>query len=138
MIAAFVILTTTSCSRRQPAYRTPLISGGHAVVEAAALKPDTPEFFTYPFGAKNINFFVIRNDRTIVSFLDACTSCSVHKRGYRYDDSTVTCRYCNMQYPVRKLEKGLGGCYPIRIEGRIENGRYLIPLKTLEAAAEKF
>jgi len=50
----------------------------------------------------------------------------------------VSCRACGLKFSVHKLEKGLGGCYPIRIEGRMENGRYLIPLASLEAEAEKF
>jgi len=43
-----------------------------------------------------------------------------------------------MKFSLNKLEKGLGGCYPIKIEGRIENGKYLIPLASLEAEAGKF
>jgi hypothetical protein len=43
-----------------------------------------------------------------------------------------------MDFSVHKLEKGIGGCYPIKLEGKTANGRYLIPVKTLESMAEKF
>jgi uncharacterized membrane protein len=43
-----------------------------------------------------------------------------------------------MQFPLRKLEQGIGGCYPIKLEGRIKNGQFRIPVKSLEAAADKF
>ena len=65
-------------------------------------------------------------------------TCYPHKKGYRCEDGAVTCRYCNMNFSLYKLEKGLGGCYPIKIEGRIEDGNYLIPVATLEKTADKF
>ena len=43
-----------------------------------------------------------------------------------------------MKFSVYKLEKGLGSCFPIKIEGRMENGKYLIPIAVLEAEAGKF
>jgi hypothetical protein len=43
-----------------------------------------------------------------------------------------------MRFSIYKLEKGLGGCYPIRVSGRLENGNYLIPLAVLKAEAAKF
>ena len=43
-----------------------------------------------------------------------------------------------MSFSVYKLEKGLGGCYPIQISGKMEQGNYLIPLATLEGHANKF
>ena len=45
---------------------------------------------------------------------------------------SVTCRYCNMKFPIYKLEKGLGSCYPIKIAGKTEQGKYLISLAALE------
>ena len=138
-IAALVgmIVLVASCSR-QPAYAPPLVSGEHAVIKTATLEPDVPRFFTYPFNGTNISFFVLKIDRQITSFLDACATCYMHKRGYRYENGAVTCRYCNMRFGIHKLEKGIGGCYPIKITGRSEDSNYLIPLKTLEAAAGKF
>jgi hypothetical protein len=43
-----------------------------------------------------------------------------------------------MKFPVYKLEKGLGSCYPIKIEGKTENGNYVISLAVLEGAAKMF
>jgi uncharacterized membrane protein len=60
------------------------------------------------------------------------------KRGYQEKDGYVVCRACDMRFSVYKLEKGIGGCYPIKIEGKTENGHYLIPVKTLEGKADKF
>ncbi len=127
----------SACSR-QPVHPAPAIEGRDAVIAVSTLKHEVPQFFTYQYQGKNISFFVLRLNDKVLSFLDACASCYPHKQGYRYDDGFVTCRFCNMKFPVYKLEKGLGSCYPIRIDGRIENGKYLIPVATLENAADKF
>ncbi len=134
----FVLAALFACTR-QPIYPSPAVSGNEAIVEIANLKSDVPQFFTYRYQDKKVNFFVIKMDRKIVSFLDACASCYPHKQGYRTEpEGVVTCRYCNMQFSIYKLEKGIGGCYPIRIEGRVEKDSYRIPLSVLENAADKF
>jgi len=121
-----------------PAYPPPLISGRDAVFEASQLKPEIPQFYTYQYHNKNISFFVLKLNEKVVSFFDACASCYPHKLGYRCEDGSVVCRACGLKFSVYKLEKGLGGCYPIRIEGRTEKGKYLIPLASLEAEAARF
>jgi len=83
-------------------------------------------------------FFIIKIDDDILSFLDACVTCYPHKQGYRYEDGVVVCRAGNQRFPVYKLEKGIGNCYPIKIAGRVENGKYLIPRSSLEQEAGKF
>ena len=133
----FFSLFGAACTRQQK-YAAPTIVGSAVVVEVSSLQPETPRFFTYQYNNKNINFFVLRMDTGVQSYLDACASCYPHKLGYKCEDGSVSCRACGLKFSVHKLEKGLGGCYPIRIEGRMENGRYLIPLASLEAEAEKF
>jgi uncharacterized membrane protein len=132
-----LFLMTAACSR-QPVYPPPSLSGRDVVIDVSTLKPEIPQFYTYRYNGKNISFFVLKLNERVVSFFDACASCYPHKRGYKYDDGSVVCRACNMRFSVYKLEKGLGGCYPIRLQGRTENGKYLIPLALLEQEAGKF
>jgi uncharacterized membrane protein len=132
-----LFLMTAACSR-QPVYPPPSLSGRDVVIDVSKLKPEIPQFYTYRYNGKNISFFVLKLNERVVSFFDACASCYPHKRGYKYDDGSVVCRACNMRFSVYKLEKGLGGCYPIRLQGRTENGKYLIPLALLEQEAGKF
>jgi uncharacterized membrane protein len=127
----------SACSS-QPVYPPPSLSGRDVVIDVSTLKPEIPQFYTYQYNGKNISFFVIKLNERVVSFFDACASCYPHKRGYKYDDGSVVCRACNMRFSVYKLEKGLGGCYPIQLQGRTENGKYLIPLASLEQEAGKF
>lgn len=140
LIAVPIVLSVvlSSCSR-QPSYPPPQTSGEFAVIDVSSLKQDVPQFYTYKHNGKKISFFVLKLDKTILSFLDACATCYTHKQGYRQEkDAAVTCRYCNMRFSLYKLEKGIGGCYPIKIEGRIEKEKYRIPLSVLENAANKF
>lgn len=131
------VLLLSSCSRRQ-IYPPAPQSGPNIVIDTTGLPPGVPKFYTYHFQGKNINYFVLNLQGRISSFLDACASCYSYKQGYRCDDGSIVCRYCDMKFSVYKLEQGLGSCFPIKIEGRMENGKYLIPIAVLEAEANKF
>ncbi len=95
-------------------------------------------FFTYHYHGKNINFFVLKTGDKVLSFLDACMSCYPSKRGYRVDGGHLVCRKCGVTYSLSDVEKGFGGCYPIRIEGRLQDGQYRIPVSLLGQAIDKF
>lgn len=136
-VLLLVMLALSSCTEQRK-YPPAMKSGPAVILDIAQLKPETPDFHTYHVEGKNINYFILSSQGKISAYLDACASCYTHKQGYRYDDGAVTCRYCSMKFPVSKLEKGIGGCYPIKIEGREENGKYSIPISTLEHAADKF
>jgi hypothetical protein len=136
-ILLLLALLGTACTRQQT-YTAPTIIGANAVIEISSLKTATPLFFTYRYKGKLINFFVLRLESGVQSYLDACASCYHHQQGYRPEDGVVTCRYCNMKFPIYKLEKGLGSCYPIKLAGKAEQGNYLISLAALEDAANMF
>ena len=133
----FAVIILSACTS-QPRYPAPARIGTDFVVEVASLQPETPRFFTYQYNGKNISFFVMRMNSGVQSYLDACASCYPHKRGYHYENGAVTCRFCSQKFSVNKLDKGLGGCYPIKIEGRMEKGQYLIPVAVLEKESDKF
>lgn len=139
LFIGIIVLTTmlSSCSR-QPRYPQPPLSGTDVSIPVASLQHELPQFYTYPVNGTNVSFFIIRLNDRIQSFLDACVTCYPKKRGYADRNGYVECRACDMSFSLYKLEKGLGGCYPIKIEGRIENGNYRIPISTLEKAADKF
>jgi len=112
--------------------------GSDIVIDPASLQSEAPVFYTYRHQDRRISFFALKIDNKVTAFFDACASCYSHKQGYRFEDGGVTCRHCNMHFPVYKLEKGLGSCFPIKIEGRMENGKYRIPVSMLVKEAEKF
>ena len=136
-LCMLVIALTASCSK-QPLYPAPPLNGTNVSIEIASLPMEVPQFYTFRSGDKNVNFFVLRMKDKVLSFFDACITCYPSKRGYRYEDGYVICGACNTTYSIYKLEKGIGGCYPIRLEGKTETGRYLIPVSALERMASKF
>jgi uncharacterized membrane protein len=136
-IIIFTAAVLSACSR-QPSYPPPPLSGSEVSIPVSSLQLEVPQFYTYPVNGKHVNFFVVRLNDRILSFLDACVTCYTKKRGYEDRHGYVVCRACDTSYSLYKLEKGIGGCYPIKIEGRTENGNYRIPISTLENSANRF
>lgn len=136
--AALIAFGFISACSRQPLYPAPTQSGSNVVIDVSTLVPEVPRFFTYRHRDRNVNFFVLKVQDKVLSFLDACVTCYPKKRGYQEKDGYVVCRACDMSFSVYKLEKGLGGCYPVRISGSADKGNYVIPLATLEGHADKF
>ena len=133
-----VVLFLASCAK-QPDYPEPERIGSDVVINISSLKPATPEFFTYHYNkSRNINFFVINIDGKIFSYFDACERCYHKKLGYRFDNGNVVCRACNISLPVSEIEKGLGSCAPIKLEGHVKDGKYFISASSIESKAEKF
>jgi uncharacterized membrane protein len=135
LVALFASLA--ACSREQR-YAAPPIDGDNVSIQVASLPPEIPQFYSYRTKGKSVDFFVLRLQDRVLSFLDACLSCYPRKLGYGSKDGFVVCRACRTTYSVYKLEKGIGGCYPIQITGSREKGNYLIPLLTLDRHANKF
>jgi uncharacterized membrane protein len=132
-----LIASLAACSRQQR-YAAPPIEGEAIAIPISSLPTEVPQFYSYRTKGKNVDFFVLRMQDRVLSFLDACLTCYPRKLGYQSKDGFVVCRACDTTYSVYKLEKGLGGCYPIRIEGRLDKGRYLIARSTLERHEGKF
>ncbi len=137
-LAACLVFPLFFACSHQPAYPAASQVGPNIVIDPASLTPEIPQFYTYHYQGKNISYFVLKVQGKVLSFFDACASCYPHKRGYRYENGSVTCRNCNVKFSIFNLEKGLGSCYPLKIEGRMENGKYLIPVAMLKKAENKF
>jgi len=126
-----------ACSSQQRFPHAPM-SGEDVVIQVASLQLEVPQFYSYRAKGKDVNFFVLRMQDRVLSFLDACLTCYPRKLGYESKEGYVVCRACSTTYSVYKLEKGIGGCYPIRLEGRQEGGSYFIARSTLERHGSKF
>ena len=137
VVVLLVFLSLGACAK-QPTYPEPPRLGSDVAVDIGTLVPETPIFFTHHYQGKKINFFVLKVDEKVLSFLDACARCYPAKKGYRYDDGALFCRDCNVNYAITGIEKGVGSCVPIRIEGSLQGGKYLIPFSVLEGMADKF
>jgi uncharacterized membrane protein len=140
VIAAVLLLLTVlaaACSK-QPRHPAPPVLGNDVVIDTAGLPLDTPRFYTLMVGNAPVSFFVVKHHDKVVSFLDACMNCYRRKMGYGFEKDHVVCRACGTTYSIYRLDKGIGGCYPIRIAGTMKEGTYTIPLSAVEKMADKF
>ena len=137
LFVGFPSLFLAACSAQQT-YPEAQRMGSDVAVEVKSLAPDVPAFFTYHYRGKKVNFFVINVDNRVLSFLDACARCYSAKGGYRCDGGAIICWECNVRILISQIEKGIGSCYPIEVEGSLRDGRYLIPISNLEERVDKF
>ncbi len=136
-LLTFALFWAISCSR-QPVYPGPPVVGSEVVIDVRTLRPGIPQFYTYRYTNKNINFFVVEIDGKPLSFLDACSSCYPKRLGYRFDNGQITCRACDVRYSVSEIEKGFGSCYPIKVQGSLRDGKYFIQVSALQNMADRF
>lgn len=127
----------SACSQ-QPRYDSPPVVGNEVVIDISSLPLEDPKFYTLRIRNRNVSFFLLKLNNGVFAFFDACVSCYPQKRGYACKDGYVTCRACNMRFSIYKLEKGLGGCFPIKIDGKLAGTSYHIPMATIEENANKF
>jgi len=137
MLACLLAIMSAFCSR-QPRYPAPPVSGGDIVIPIATLPQNVPQFYTLSVRGKPVSFFVLRLPDKVVSYFDACVNCYRQKMGYGFERGFMVCRACGTTYSIYKLDKGVGGCYPIVLRGTVDGGTYRIPMASVEARADKF
>jgi len=78
---------------------------------------------------------ILDESETVRVGLDACLICGT--KGYYQDGSNVICRNCAAAMNIPTIGMP-GGCNPIHIDYRVENGTLIISEKALEGAAAVF
>lgn len=136
-ILILLSLFFVSCSKQTP-YPEAARTASDVVIDVKTLGPEVPQFFTYRHQGKNINFFVVKIGDNVFSYLDACAKCYASKRGYGFQSGYLVCKACNVRYSISEIEKGFGSCFPLRLPGRLQGDKCLIPLLELEKASNKF
>ncbi len=136
MLVLSVVVLVFSCSRK-PVYPEAPFSQGRVRIDLNTLPMEKPVFFTFHLHKKEINYFVVKLNGSVESYFDACVKCYPKQLGYRSERGGLTCRACDVRYPLDKLKDGIGSCYPIKLAGRVEEGVYFIDANDL-AAGEKY
>ena len=112
---------------------------GEIRVPLSAVENVNARFFTYSYGGKNVRFFVLRApDGGIRAALDACTACYRAKQGYRPDGEVMICNNCGMEFRPSDIGVVTGGCNPIPLKTKTDNGMLVLKAKDLEAGAGYF
>ncbi len=125
------------CSK-MPVYPEAAYSGYGVKIPLNDLEEKKPVFFTFHDGKNKINYFVVKTDGSYQSYFDACAKCYRKKNGYRLEGSRIICRACDVNYSVNDLKEGIGSCYPIKLEGRVEGDVYVIDKEAILAGGKFF
>ena len=126
-----------SCSK-MPVYPEASFNGGSVNISLNDLDEKKPVFFTFHDGKNKINYFVVKTDGSYQAYFDACAKCYRRKNGYGLEGGRVICRTCDVNYSVKDLKEGIGSCYPIKLEGRVEGNVYVIDKKAILAGGKYF
>lgn len=137
MLVLTAVVLVFSCSRK-PVYPEAPFSQGSVRIELGMLAEKKPVFYTFYARKKGINYVVVKLHDGVESYFDACVKCYPKKIGYLFDGDRLTCRACDVRYPLENLKEGIGSCYPIRLPGRVEAGFYLIDENDLMAGDRYF
>jgi len=114
------------------------LKGAELSIDISHLQQRVPEFYVLPYSGKKIRFFLVLMDGDVRSYLNACHDCYPRRMGFRFEGDRVICRSCNVGYPLDALKSGIGGCYPIHLNGHLVHGRYVIDSKSLLDARKYF
>lgn len=129
---------SSSCKSKKPIYRHPHVRAGMIIINTMSMEEGRPEFFTITVDGKRVDFFVIKLEGSVASYLDACPECYKYGKGFQVEDSYIRCRHCNEGYPLTSLRTGIGGCYPMPLEGKLDNGMYYISLEKIREVTKYF
>jgi uncharacterized membrane protein len=124
LIVLALALAIFACNEKRSYPESPQAGDGVSIA-LSALGEAEPLFLSYHHEGKRIDFFVLKIGGGVQSYLDACAKCAPKKLGYHPDGGDMVCRACGMRYPLDAL-KGIGSCYPIPLEGKVEGDNYII------------
>jgi uncharacterized membrane protein len=121
-----------------PVYPQASFDGNSVRIAVKEFQEKEPVFYTFRDDRSRINYFVVKLDGAFQSYFDACAKCYLKKSGYRRDGNRIVCRTCDVNYSVNDLKEGIGSCYPIKLEGRVEGDVYIIDKEALLAGKKYF
>lgn len=149
LVVICFLMLLFSCNIRSSYQHVPY-DGKQVSIDIRTLKEAAPAFYSVMIEGKRIDFFVVLLNGEVSSYFDACKECYTKKGGYRCDGGAMICKTCNVRFPLDKLDTGIGGCYPIKIQGKIQgkisgrirgNGQgaaYILDKEAIEAGLKYF
>lgn len=112
-----------ACSN-EPVYPEAPFNGNNVSINTATLEDDMPVFYTYKHENRNLNFFVVKTDNKVLSYFDACAKCYHSKKGYRFVNGRFICNHCGHSRSFFTIDKNIGGCYPLPLNGQLNGEIY--------------
>ena len=104
-------------------------------IPLAEIDDSNLHIYSVDAGGTSLRFMVIRKpDGSWGTALDACLICGT--AGYRQDGSNVVCRNCASAIYIPTIGEA-GGCNPVGVPSRTENGALIIDVSTLAEARSR-
>ena len=134
LISAEFVYSLSNRSLTPPQELT--LRAGSVEVPLASLEQGTLKRYRVGIDGGEVRFLLIRDARDKVRVaLDACLICG--SQGYYQDGANVICANCAAAVYIPSI--GLeGGCNPIAVDSRIEDGRVILSETTLRSALRHF
>ena len=143
LVVVFVtqVPAESKTTSKPPAATAPSVSHLPDITYPAAMFDNgKARFFEYKTsdGVK-VKYFVMKSsDGVIRAALDACVVCWREGKGYVQDGDVMVCRNCGRRFPSVKINVITGGCNPVPLERRVENGSVIIKTAGLEEGKRYF
>ncbi len=137
LICFFLLISLSSCSSKA-GYIAPRQQDGKVILNTESLEEMTPVFYSVDLENVRVDFFIVKVDGAIESYMDACKNCYRHKKGYKIDDDEVICIHCGNRYGLDTLKASRTSCYPLPLKGKMEGGMYVIALTDIVDAGRFF
>jgi high-affinity iron transporter len=118
-----------------PPERLTIVSGEVRIPVSSLGTMKLNRYVVHAGGADVRVLAILDESDTVRVGLDACLICGT--KGYYQDGSNVICRNCAAAMNIPTIGMP-GGCNPIHIDYRVENGTLIISEKALEGAAAVF
>jgi high-affinity iron transporter len=126
---AYTRVTATPMSRAIEA------AGNEVRIPIAEVSDSNLHIYSVDANGTSLRFLVIRKPNgSWGTALDACLICGT--AGYRQDGSNVVCRNCASAIYIPTLGEA-GGCNPVGVPSRTENGALVIDVATLAEARSR-
>jgi hypothetical protein len=107
---------------------------------AAELADGQARYFSYktPEGTL-VRYFLVQDGRGKVrAALDACEVCWRAGLGYEQQGDVMVCRNCGRRFATVQVGEQRGGCNPVPLETKIEQGQVLVKAKDLQEGRPYF
>ncbi len=109
-------------------------------IPASDVSDGKAKFFQYAAAdGRQVKFFVMKSsDGMYRAALDACDVCYPGKQGYEQSGDDMVCRKCGRRFASKLINEVSGGCNPIGVPSKVENGKIVINASDLDAGKAYF
>ncbi len=115
--------------------RALVAENGQVRIPLSELTDSSLHFYTADVNGNVIRFLVIhKQSGDFAVALDACQICGT--AGYRQEDQNVICRNCAAAIYIPSIGES-GGCNPIAVKSRVEEGEVIVDLSALADSASR-